>query len=64
MTTKCACPGKCGGGGGGGGGDSGHHSSSSKIGVPGLVILSVYVAIMIMLNMADLLINVTLGSLF
>ena len=51
LKTECACPGVCGSGGGGGGGGGGsggsHHSSSSKIGVVGLVIISMYACLVI-----------------
>ena len=43
LTSKCACPGQCnekGPTGGGGSSSGSHHSEASKIGIPGLVILS------------------------
>ena len=43
LTSKCACPGGCnekGPTGGGGSSGGSHHSEASKIGIPGLLILS------------------------
>ena len=42
LRTECACPGVCGSG---GGPSDSHHSSSSKIGITGLVIISVYACV-------------------
>ncbi|XP_065907405.1 uncharacterized protein [Dysidea avara] len=44
LTSVCACPGECteNGPSGGGGGSGSHHSKASKIGIPGLVAISLF----------------------
>ena len=53
LTTICACPGGCdwkGPTGGGGGEANSQNNSLSKLGIPGIIILSMYVAIITLHN--------------
>ncbi|XP_065906616.1 uncharacterized protein [Dysidea avara] len=59
LTSVCACPGGCNkhGPASSGGSSGDHHSKASKLGIPGLVVLSVFVIIVIVYFVAGMIIN-------